>query len=63
MKTSQKENKQFDPGGKGGAHRFEKRIRWYSFFWGIYELGCPARFLALVCLFVLFLFFYCRNIR
>ena len=26
-----KENKQFDPGRKGGSHRFEKRMYWYSF--------------------------------
>ena len=37
------ENKQFDPGGKEGCHRFKKRIYWYYFlFWGNTGLGCPA---------------------
>ena len=30
------ENKQFDPGGKGGGHRFEKRMYYlFIFFWGM----------------------------
>ena len=43
-----KENKKFDPGGKGGKPTLSKADDWYSFFGagvgGMYRLGFPARF-------------------
>ena len=51
------ENKQFDPGGKGGSHRFEKRMYWYSLhFVGNSGLGCPVCFWCF-CLSVCFVLF------
>ena len=58
------ENKQFDPGGKGGSHRFEQRMYWYSFlFLGIHGLECLACFLCFCppACFVLFLFLLQEN--
>ena len=61
-----KENKQFDPGGKEGSHRFEKRMYWYSFlFLGDLWAWMPGFCLVLlpVCLFCVYfvLFFYYRK--
>ena len=48
------ENKQFNLDGKGGSHRFEKRMHWYSFiFLGELWAWMPGLGLVLlpVCLF------------
>ena len=50
---AKEENKQFDPGGKGGGHRFDKRMYWYSYiFLGELWAWIPDLFLVffLVCL-------------
>ena len=46
------ENKQFDPGGKEGSHRFEKRMDWYYFLFSERTLGLDARLVpcAFICL-------------
>ena len=43
------ENKQLDPSGKGGSHRFEKRMYWYCFlFLGELWAWMPDSFLLLL---------------
>ena len=49
IELADEENKQLDPGGKGGSHRFEKRMYWYSFlFVGDVWTWMPDLFLLLL---------------
>ena len=52
------ENKQFDPSGKEGSHRFEKRMYWYSFlFLGELWAWMPGLFLVFAYLSVVYCFY------
>ena len=55
------ENKQFDPGGKGGEPTLLRAgvLVFFDFFWGMHGLGCPICFSCFVCLF--WFVFRCRK--